>query len=388
VKVSFVLSSLSRANGGVSESVRRLAQSLAGSGGVTPSAFGLQDAHTAEDAPLWRPVTVEAFPVRGPRAIGYAPGLSRALDTADPDVVHAAGLWMYPSIVSRRRHRRSGRPYLISPHGMLDPWALRNAAWKKRIASIAYERAHLEGAACLHALCEAEARAIRGLGLTNPICVLPNGVDLPRAEAPATPAPWAGRVPEGTPVLLFLGRLHPKKGLLPLLHAWAGLRNAQWHLAIAGWDQGDHQRELAALVAAHGMERRVSFLGPLHGDPKEAAYRAASAFILPSFSEGLPMTVLEAWAHGLPVLMTPACNLPEGFAAGAALEISTEPEALAAGLRRFFQQDASARAAMGMRARALAETDFNWARIAARMADVYRWVRGDAACPPCVRGGR
>ena len=388
MKLAFVLSSLSRANGGVSESVRRLAQSLGGLGGVTPLAFGLEDAHTAADAPLWRPVPAHAFPVRGPRAIGYAPGLSRALDADDPDVVHAAGLWMYPSIVSRRRHRRTGRPYLISPHGMLDPWALRNAAWKKRLALLAYERAHLERAACLHALCEAEALAIREAGFKNPICVLPNGVDLPRAETSHRPAPWADRVPAGTLVLLFLGRLHPKKGLLPLLKAWAGLGDAPWHLAIAGWDQGGHQRELEALVGAHHMERRVSFLGPLHGDAKDAAYRAASAFILPSFSEGLPMTVLEAWAYGLPVLMTPACNLPEGFAAGAAVQISTEPSELAEGLRGFFRQDVAARSAMGARARALAQRDFNWAHLAARMAEVYRWVRGDAACPPCVKGGR
>ena len=97
---------------------------------------------------------------------------------------------MYPSLASRRWSRRVCRPYLVSPHGMLDPWAVRHAAWKKRVAGWWFENAHLAGAACLHALTASEARAIRAYGLTNPICVVPNGVDLPRQTAFPRPA-WA-----------------------------------------------------------------------------------------------------------------------------------------------------------------------------------------------------
>lgn len=385
MRVGLLLASLSRLNGGISESVRRLAQSLPHPAGEV-RAFGLRDAHIDEDAPLWNPIPICACAVRGPRAFGYAPKLAAELDAFDPDLTHAAGLWMYPSVVNRRHHRRTRRPYVVSPHGMLDPWALRNSAWKKRIAAWAYERAHLRDAACLHALCRAEADAIRAVGLKNPICVIPNGVDLPDLHLPVSPPPWADRVPNGAPVLFFLGRLHPKKGLIPLIEAWARVRNPSWRLVIAGWDQGGHRSEVEGLAAERGIAESVVLLGPLQGAEKGAAYRAAAGFVLSSFSEGLPMTILEAWSFACPVLMTPACNLPEGFAAGAAIEIDTDPEVLADQLRAFFSLSDTRRKEIGLRGRALVERSFTWPGVAERMLSVYRWLAYGAACSELYSG--
>jgi glycosyltransferase involved in cell wall biosynthesis len=385
VKVGFLLSSLSRANGGISESVRRLAQSLREIGGAAPSAYALHDEHAAVDAPLWRPVSARGFPIVGPRAFGCSPRLRRALAEDAPDVLHTAGLWMYPSVAALHQHRRTHAPLVVSPHGMLDPWALQHAAWKKRLAARCYERTHLASAACLHALCESEAESIRAYGLKNPVCVLPNGVDLPDLSAPPLSAPWADRVAAGTPAMLFLGRLHPKKGLVPLLEAWHAARAAGWHLVIAGWDQGGHRAELERFVASRELDSSVTFLGPLHGARKNAAFRAARAFILPSFSEGLPMTVLEAWAHGLPVLMTSSCNLPVGFRAHAAMEITTEPDKLARALLCFFQLPDAERAGMGLRGRELAAREFDWAEIARKMLAVYRWVLAEGPMPDVVQ---
>lgn len=385
MKAAFVLSSLSRANGGISESVRRLAQSLLKEAGAQVDVLGLRDAHTDADLPLWQPLQPQAFEIQGPRALGYSNALLPALHKTQAEVSHVAGLWMYPSIANARWSGQTGRPYVISPHGMLDAWALRNSAWKKTLAARLFERQHLERAACLHALCAAEAESLRAYGLANPICVLPNGIDLPTAPPASRPAPWAGRFPDNRRVLLFLGRLHPKKGLSPLLQAWDQARPAGWQLVIAGWDQGGHQRELELYVAAHNLGDSVHFPGPLHGEAKAAAYQSAHAFILPSFSEGLPMTVLEAWAHGLPVLMTPACNLPEGFTAGSALEIGTDPGMLASALTDFLKRGPEEHAAMGRRGIQLASQQFNWGRIAREMAAVYRWINGQGGRPECVR---
>jgi poly(glycerol-phosphate) alpha-glucosyltransferase len=371
VRVAFILSSLSRLNGGISESVRRLAQSLPLPRGHVV-AFGLRDACTEADAPLWAPIPTRSAAVRGPRAFGYAPELARLLDAYDPDIAHAAGLWMYPSVVSMRRARRTRRPAVIAPHGMLDAWALANSAWKKRIAFALYERAHLESAACLHALCAAEADAIRAFGLKNPIAVIPNGVDLPDVSAPPPPPPWEDR----GPVLLFLGRLHPKKGLQPLVEAWAAARDSEWRLAIAGWDQGGYGARIEALARERGARDSILMLGPLHGAEKAAAYRGASGFVLPSYSEGLPMTVLEAWSFGCPVLMTAACNLPEGFRTGAAIEISADPRVLAEQLRAFFLTSPDERRAIGLRGRALAERAFSWAGAAEKTMALYAWLAG------------
>lgn len=283
-----------------------------------------------------------------------------------------------------RRSRRARCPIVIAPHGMLDPWALRNSGWKKRIAAALYERAHLEHAACLHALCASEAQAIRDFGIRNPIAVIPNGVDLPDLSGAPVSPPWADRVPQGAPVLLFLGRLHPKKGLRPLIEAWAMAHEPEWRLAIAGWDQGGHGAEIEALARARGVRDSILLLGPLHGAQKAAAYRAAAGFVLPSFSEGLPMTILEAWSYGRPVLMTSACNLPEGFETGAALEIETNPAPLSERLRAFFRMAPDERSAIGGRGRKLVERSFAWPGIAEKMMSIYTWLTGGGPRPDWV----
>jgi glycosyltransferase involved in cell wall biosynthesis len=384
VNVTHLLSSVSRANGGISESVRRLAQSQQATGLVDVSVVSLQDGFTEQDVPRWQPLQPHCCPIRGPRAVGYAPALVPALLNQRADVTHVAGLWMYPSMASLRVAKRTGKPYIVSPHGMLDPWALKNSAWKKQLAARLFERRHLEGAACLQALCAAEANAIRAAGYTNPIFILPNGIDLPDSSTRGSAPVWAGRFPADRRVMLFLGRLHPKKGLRPLVEAWNAMRSTNWQLVIAGWDQGGHLAELELLVQTLNLSDRITFCGPLHGPAKDAAYASAQAFILPSFSEGLPTTVLEAWAHRLPVLMTAACNLPEGFASGAALEISSEPDQLAQSMLLFERKSPSELADMGRRGRILAEEQFNWNRISREMVAVYSWVAGQGPRPPCV----
>ncbi len=288
-----------------------------------------------------------------------------------------------------------GQPDPISStHGMLEAWALQNAKWKKRIAALLYQNQHLSGAACLRALCEAEAQSIRAYGMRNPICVIPNGVDLPQLDKSSTLE--TENLPlqtfaEGHKVLLYLGRLHPKKNVANLVRAWKQILNfhpltpKNWVLAIAGWDQGGYECELKKLASDYGLTASVSFLGPLFGQEKEAAYRLCDAFILPSLSEGLPVTVLEAWAHAKPVLMTPECNLPEGFAAEAAIQIGTSPEEIAAGLKQLIEMTDDDRRAMGDRGRTLVATKFSWPRIGEQMRSVFEWVLGGGPTPRTVR---
>ena len=305
---------------------------------------------------------------------------------------------------------------------MLDIWALANSRWKKRIAAWAFENAVLSDAACLHALCTPEADAIRAYGLKQRIEVVPNGVELPeKLTAEDTEST------EGKKRLLFLGRIHPKKGLAGALRAWAEIQNSkskihnsnQWQFVIAGWDQGGHEGELkrfcvdlglriaecgeaedlklnsykfktersldlqGGLRPENGSSRRLTlpdvdvvFFGPAFGEEKEALLRSAESFILPSFSEGLPMSVLEAWAYGLPVVMTPECNLPEGFASGAALEIRSGKGSFQEGMRTLIEMTDQERAAMGMRGRRLVEERFTWPKVAAQMRRLYEEVLG------------
>ena len=375
MKIGVLTSWLSHRSGGLREAVSRLVLSLQGDPECHITVFGLADWQAQAEDGRWGP-RVTALPTRGPDLFGYAPRLSAALESADLDLLHVHGLWMHYSVASLRWIRTTGRPCIISPHGMLDPWALAHSGWKKRVALFAYERGHLESAACLHALCGAEAAAMRAIGLRNPICIIPNGLETPSPGA-AEEAVWHGRIPADARILFYLGRLHPKKGLIPLLHAWQSFASGpgdNWHLVIAGWDQAGHERELRRLANELEIADRVHFSGPLFGAQKTAAYSAATAFVLPSLSEGVPMVVLESWSHGLPVLMTPQCNLPEGFASGAALEIGTDSRGIRDGLDRLARMSHEQLRRMGANGRRLCLGHFSQARNCERMRSIYRWL--------------
>ncbi len=387
MKVGLLTTSLSRNAGGLYDATRMLARGLQNSG-CAMKVFGLHDANTERDSAGWAGLNVKAAAIRGPSAFGYAPTLGGSLNGSGIDLLHTHGLWMYPSHASRAWARTHHKPYVISPHGMLDPWAANNSRWKKRMAGWLYEDAHLRNASCIHALCNAEYKAIRAYGLKNPVCVIPNGIDVPHLQTAAKPA-WYSKVPEGARVLLYLGRIHPKKGLVNLLHAWRIGKQAPggeppWFLVIAGWDQGGHEAELRSLAEHLGILDSIAFVGPQFEEAKHASYALADAFILPSFSEGLPMVVLEAWAHKLPVLMTPQCNLPEGFEAEAALHIHPDPDSVSRGLLTLFSLSGEHRDQLGARGQQLILEKFTWKVIAEQMSDVYRWLLDQGPKPECV----
>ena len=423
-----LIGSVSRLSGGLFESVRRLHQELVNGGetllggdsvlqrrgndSVEVQVLAGRDEFTDVDIKAWRPIDVTVFEVSGPRAFGYGSGLFDRLSALDPELVHVHGLWQYASVAALRWHARTSRPYMVSPHGMLDPWAMAHSGWRKRMAWTAYEGRHLRSAQCIRALCEAEARAIRATGLTNPICIIPNGIDLPeredgqrRAELDEGLRPTKGTGPDsvgfndrlaGRKVLLYLGRIHPKKGLSNLVLTWTRMRPPEeWVLVIAGWDQGGHEGELKRLAgdstSIQGASGRyyapgesIVFVGPQYGAEKRKWLERCDAFILPSYSEGLPMALLEAWSFAKPVLATPECNVAEGFSAGAAIRIGTTIDEIASGLRILFRAKGSTLQEMGARGRELVKRGFAWKGVVSQLRSVYRWMLGEGARPNCV----
>lgn len=385
MRIALLTSWLSDRGGGVAEVVRRIAPALQAHPEFQISVFGSVDGNGLGGNADWSGVTASVLRTVGPNTFGFAPGLASALADAGIDVLHVHGLWMYPSVASLSWARATHRPYIITPHGMLDRWALGNSGLKKRLALWAYEQRHLRGAACLHALCEAEAESFRSLGLRNPICLIPNSVDPPAAlDRMEVTRRGSSRT------ILYLGRLHPKKGLANLLMAWRqferrkGRPNGDWSLVIAGWDQGGHEHDLRRLAGHLGITDSVQFTGPLFNGAKDAAFRSAAAFVLPSLSEGLPMVVLEAWSYALPVLMTPQCNIPEGFAAGAALSIGSNCEGILHGLRTFSAMSGDEHRKMSMRGLELSRRRFSPQINCEALQDVYRWLKRTGPRPACV----
>ena len=380
LRLAIVTASASRSAGGLFNSVRMGALALR-ERGHDVRVLARESEHDAEDLKAWAPIEPTVGPPAGPAALGYVRTTSRALRDERFDVAHHHGVWEATTGTMSRWRARTGGRTMISPRGMLDPWALANSGWKKRLAGWLHADRALRECDCLHALNRSEARSMRRYGLANPIAIVPNGTHLPERR-PRPPA-------DGPRTLLFIGRIHPKKGVAELIEAWAELRDARpdlhaaWRLVIAGWDDGGHLDGLRELARRRGVE--VDFPGPVFGEAKEALLREAGAFVLPSHSEGLPMSVLEAWAYELPVLMSEACNLPEGFAAEAALPAEPEGGALAAQLARALGRDDLA--AFGQRGRALVERAYAWPAIAATHERVYRWMLDGGDVPDCVETG-
>lgn len=388
MKIGMLTSSMSRRAGGIYEAMRWLARSLHVQPERTVEIFGLRDNDTSADLVGWGSLATHAFDIKGPQAFGYAPNLTKALIHSDLDLLHLHGLWMYPSIACMHWARSTSRPYIITPHGMLDSWALKNSQWKKTLSKMLYEDRNLRDASCLQAGSIAEYQAIREAGLNNPICILPNGIHLPDQAAEIPSPPWTGLIADKSKTLLYLGRLHPKKGLNNLLYAWQiatqKTNRDDWNLVIAGVGSLEYECELKNICSQLDLSSSVYFVGPQYHEAKLASYGAASAFILPSFSEGMPMVVLDAWSYGLPVLMTPQCNLSFAFDAHAALQIEPEIESIAQGLGLLFSMPDNERLALGARGRLLAKEHFCWDTIATQMQAVYTWMLDKGDKPQCV----
>jgi glycosyltransferase involved in cell wall biosynthesis len=266
---------------------------------------------------------------------------------------------------------------------MLDPWALRQKKWKKSLYSQVFERRNLTLAACLRAMTVNEAEQYRRFGLSNPIAIIPNGVDIP---ANVTSGLFLERYPalRGKTIVLFLGRIHPKKGLLPLCLAWSAVQRqfADAHLVIAGPDCEDTVTALHRIIEEQGIQQSVTFAGLLTGLVKWSAYAAATIFTLPSYSEGFSVSVLEALGSGVPVLITEACYFPEVKTVNAGWTIAQVAEIQAA-LTTALATPLALIHKMGANGAALVAEKYSWPRIASQFADLYDWLLGGSTPTSC-----
>lgn len=305
--------------------------------------------------------------------------LGRVIRTARPMLIHNHGLWTPLNHWSISMGRRSGIPVIVQPHGMLEPWALNHKVWKKKAAMAAFQRRDLASARLLVATSNVEYQNIRRLGLRQPVAMIPNGVDLDVGVRPTFGSPVHRQR-----VALFLSRVHPVKGLVNLVRAWAQVAPVGWRLRIAGPDDVGHLGEVLALVRQLGLQDSVDYVGAVEGSTKTALYNAADVFVLPTFTENFGVVVAEALAHGVPVITThgaPWGDL-ETFGCGWWVAIGVEP--LTKALREAMVLSDDERTAMGARGREYARR-YDWDGIALQTIGVYRWLLGQEPRPDCVR---
>lgn len=294
----------------------------------------------------------------------------------DASGIHIHGLWQQSSAIAGPMARDLHKPYVISAHGMLESWAMAHKRWKKALYMSVSEGANLRGAACLHALTQAEAGDYRRIGLTNPVAVIPNGVTIPEhrsaddfwQEFPAL---------RGKRVVLFLGRVHAKKGLDILCRAWAERRvDDDAHLVIAGPDFENTRQQIEDLVDSLHIRSSITFTGMLRGATKWGALAASTLFVLPSYSEGLSVAVLEAMGAGLPVLISEHCNLPEVNEHRCGWVIPAHVAALRAALGEALSASTSTLNELGTNGTVLVRERYSWPAIGRQMDALYSWLEG------------
>jgi glycosyltransferase involved in cell wall biosynthesis len=386
MRVLQTIAGLDEEQGGPSYSVPRLCKALTRVGVETSllsvAASGQCGGTWEQDGYLhkqfrWNYSTIPVF-----QGLRHSEGLSRALRTAGDrtDVIHNHGIWLLPNIYAGHAASAAEKPLMVSPRGMLSPVALSFSRYKKKVFWKLLQESVIRGAACLHATSEQEYEEIRAFGLSNPVAIIPNGVDIPDLIADEELPRKAHRV------ALSLGRLHPKKGLDRLLNSWAKVEpsNGNWRLRIIGPSEDGYDKRLRELVQSLGLTR-VSIEGPVYGEEKWKAYRAADLFILSTLNENFGLTVAEALAAGTPVISTKGAPWSALEAEGCGWWVDHGVELLAAALSKAMALPEGNLKAKGAAGRAWMKRDYSWERVAQDMADVYSWLCHGGAAPMTMR---
>ncbi|MCX7177145.1 MAG: glycosyltransferase [Proteobacteria bacterium] len=334
-----------------------------------------------------RPLFLKVFPLGfGPRRLGRSPEMSRWLanETAAGrvDVLHNHGMWQMNAVYPGWAATRSKAKLVVSPRGAFSAWAMNHGSRFKRVFWPLVQRPALARTACFHATSEAEYEDIRRLGFKQPVAIIPNGIDVPklvREEA------------RNSRTLLFLGRIHPVKGVDVLLQAWAVVmdRFPDWRLLVIGSDVGYGKQggylELIKALAAKLKLKRMQFAEPKYGEDKWAAYREADLFVLPSRSENFGMTVAEALAAGTPAVVTKAAPWKGLQTYGSGWWVDFGVDALVVSLEEALSAPVDELARRGIAGREWMVRDFSWHELGKKMDQTYRWLIDGGEPPSWVR---
>jgi len=379
MRILHVITSLDARTGGVAVALLGMAQAQA-SAGLTVS---VATHNNLNDDPLpierlrQQGVNVQLFgPVGRPLLWPHGSKELLGRQLANADVVHIHGLW--EEILHRAARGAGATPYIISPHGMLDPWSLRQSRWRKRIYIAVRLRRNLGSAAALHFTTAQERDLVARFALKSGSIIEPCGVDL----GEFADLPPGGDFRKKYPILLnrkliiFMSRIHPKKGLDLLVPAFSKLKDRDAVLAIAGPDSDGYQHQVESMVKAHGVQHRVVFTGMLRGVDRLAALADADLFVLPSYQENFGVVVVEALAAGTPVIISDQVNLyPDVLAAEVGEVVPTDVDRLAGAMDRWLADETLRRSA-GEKARLFARARYDWRSIAGRWKEHYAALIG------------
>lgn len=398
MKILHVIGDLAPESGGPAKACFEMARAIARRGhevAIYTTDFGQPPAdRPAAGVPVRREgVELRFFPLQPPRIWLASWPMAAALwrELGRFDVLHLHSLYLFHDWVAGDLAWRRGVPYLVRPHGSLDPYIHRRRRLKKAVFDRLFQNRVLRRASAIHFTAEEEMRLAAPFAQGAPGIVIPNGLDLEEYATLPPAGRFRSRHPEiaETRILLFLGRLNFKKGLDLLVKAFANLarRHADCHLVLAGPD-GGYLETVRRLVADHGVAGRASLVGMLTGADKLAALRDATLFVLPSYSENFGIAVIEAMACGLPVLISDRVNIwREIVADGAGCVVACDAAALEQRLEAMLSEPDSLRR-MGEAGRASVRRRFAWPELAVRLETAYADLAGGRTIGRLRRTGR
>lgn len=381
MRILHVAGSLAPRDGGPPKACFEMARALARRGHEVSIFTTNADGPGVLDVPLREPVerdgvTLRHFPITRPRFWRTSPELARALTGEIPrsDVVHLHSLYQFHDWATGRECRRSGVPYLMQPHGALDPYLYRRHRLRKRLVELWFQDAVTRGAGAVLFTTGEEMRLARPCTFGVRGIVAPLGLDLDEYE----PLPPRGRFRAAhprigrRPIVLFFGRLNFKKGLDVLLPAFADAARARpdVHLVVAGPDGGMRAR-VEAWIGEHGLGARTTLTGMVTGPDKLDLLADSDLFVLPSYTENFGIAVIEAMACGLPVAISDKVNLwREVAGADAGWVAPPEPGPFRKAIVEALSDPAAARG-KGTRGRALVAERFRWSGIGRTLEEAY-----------------
>jgi len=388
MKVLHVIHSLSLVRGGPTVAALQLVKALRDSG-VDAEAIATNDnGDGVLDVPLEEKIEYSGIPVRffsrTPSRIKaiYEYGISQSLtrwleaNIHRYDLVKIHSLFTYVCTFSAIISRQHKVPYIIAPHGHFSPWVIGQKRLKKQVYAFLLERKNLHRAAAIHCLTDREAKYVRDYGVETPTFSLPLGID-PPDEIPQARKELRDRysLPESTPIILFLSRLHPKKRLDFLLQVLSEMKDSSpFHFLLAGSGDPDYVSYLSQRIDALNLRSRVTEVGFVRGRDKDLLLQGSDLFLLPSFGENFGIAVVEAAVSGLPMIITPEVEIASEIAdANAGLIVPGQAEKWRRAIAQLLAS-VSQRQELGNNGRQLALKQYNWQAIGQQLAEIYQEI--------------
>jgi glycosyltransferase involved in cell wall biosynthesis len=376
MKILHIALSLSPASGGPPKVIQGLSEALLEKGNEVFVFSSMKN--RGEDLIFPKNVTVKTFSKSFFSRIwkGHSFSLKKELEKkiSNFDIIHIHETWHYPHFIAYKLAKKFKKPFVVTPHGTFDLWCLNYKGVKKKIFKFLIQGKILREASFVQALTENELIDIKSFEKNSNIKVIPNGINIKDFGSNSPSQILIKKYPhlENKKIILFLGRIHPIKGLDLLINSFSSIaeKNKDIHLLIVGPDENNYQKQIEKIIKEKNSQKTITFTGPLVGKEKEEALNMSSVFVLPSYSEGFSMTVLEAMASKLPVIITHQCNFPEISENNAGIAINPKVEELTEAMIKLLKNPLLAQE-MGRNGKKLVEEKYTWEKIANQMTNLY-----------------